>query len=64
MVNLSDKPSLDELEKVLVDIARNPSDIETQQINAIKALISLKLALRRLDRYEKQVIKTDEFETI
>lgn len=61
MVNLSDKPSLDELEKALVNIARNPSDIENSQINAIKSLISLKLAEKRLTYAEKRLEKAGIF---
>ena len=44
---LNDNPSLEELRTALVSVA-NGAEMETSQINAIKALISLKLNEERL----------------
>lgn len=62
---LNDKPSLDELRTALVKVA-NGEEVNNSQINAIKALISLKLAEKRLiyaeKRLEKAGIFANEFE--
>ena len=62
---LNDKPSLDELRTALVKVA-NGEEVDNSQINAIKALISLKLAEKRLiyaeKRLEKAGIFANEFE--
>lgn len=44
---LTDNPSIEELRSALVAVA-NGAEMETSQINAIKALISLKLNEERL----------------
>lgn len=62
---LNDNPSLDELRAALVKVA-NGEEIENSQVNAIKALISLKLNEKRLSfaksRLEKAGIFSDEIE--
>ena len=64
---LNDNPTLDELRKELVKVA-NGEPMENSQINAIKALISLKLNEERLKysriRLSNQAIDTGDFETI
>lgn len=64
---LNDNPTLDELRKELVKVA-NGEAVENSQINAIKALISLKLNEERLKysriRLSNQAIDTGDFETI
>lgn len=64
---LNDNPTLDELRKELVKVA-NGEAVENSQINAIKALISLRLNEERLKysriRLSNQAIDTGDFETI
>ena len=64
---LNDNPTLDELRKELVKVA-NGEEVENSQINAIKALISLRLNEERLKysriRLSNQAIDTGDFETI
>ena len=64
---LNDNPTLDELRKELVKVA-NGEPMENSQINAIKALISLRLNEERLKfsriRLSNQAIDTGDFETI
>ena len=64
---LNDNPTLDELRKELVKVA-NGEPVENSQINAIKALISLRLNEERLKysriRLSNQAIDTGDFETI
>lgn len=57
---LNDNPSLDELRAALVKIA-NGEEVDNSQINAIKALISLKLAEKRLTYAEKRLEKAGIF---
>lgn len=57
---LNDNPSLDELRAALVKIA-NGEEVDNSQINAIKALISLKLAEKRLIYAEKRLEKAGIF---
>lgn len=57
---LNDNPTLDELRKELVKVA-NGEAVENSQINAIKALISLKLAEKRLTYAEKRLEKAGIF---
>lgn len=57
---LNDNPSLDELRTALVKIA-NGEEVDNTQINAIKALISLKLAEKRLTYAEKRLEKAGIF---
>lgn len=57
---LNDNPSLDELRAALVKIA-NGEEVDNTQINAIKALISLKLAEKRLIYAEKRLEKAGIF---
>ena len=64
---LNDNPTLDELRKELVKVA-NGEPVENSQINAIKALISLRLNEERLKysriRLSNQAIDIGDFETI
>ena len=64
---LNDNPTLDELRKELVKVA-NGEPMENSQINAIKALISLRLNEERLKysriKLSNQAIDTGDFETI
>ena len=64
---LNDNPTLDELRKELVKVA-NGEEVENSQINAIKALISLRLNEERLKysriRLSNQAIDAGDFETI
>lgn len=57
---LNDNPSLDELRTALVKVA-NGEEVDNSQINAIKALISLKLAEKRLIYAEKRLEKAGIF---
>lgn len=57
---LNDNPSLDELRTALVKVA-NGEEVDNSQINAIKALISLKLAEKRLVYAEKRLEKAGIF---
>lgn len=57
---LNDNPSLDELRTALVKVA-NGEEVDNSQINAIKALISLKLAEKRLVYAEKRLEKSGIF---
>ena len=57
---LNDNPSLDELRAALVKVA-NGEEVDNSQINAIKALISLKLAEKRLTYAEKRLEKAGIF---
>ena len=57
---LNDNPSLDELRTALVKVA-NGEEVDNTQINAIKALISLKLAEKRLTYAEKRLEKAGIF---
>ena len=57
---LNDNPSIDELRAALVKIA-NGEEVDNSQINAIKALISLKLAEKRLIYAEKRLEKAGIF---
>lgn len=57
---LNDNPSLDELRSALVKVA-NGEEVDNSQINAIKALISLKLAEKRLVYAEKRLEKAGIF---
>lgn len=57
---LNDNPSLDELRTALVKVA-NGEEVDNSQINAIKALISLKLAEKRLTYAEKRLEKAGIF---
>ena len=57
---LNDNPSLDELRTALVKVA-NGEAVDNSQINAIKALISLKLAEKRLIYAEKRLEKAGIF---
>ena len=57
---LNDNPSIDELRAALVKIA-NGEEVDNTQINAIKALISLKLAEKRLIYAEKRLEKAGIF---
>lgn len=57
---LNDNPSLDELRTALVKVA-NGEEVDNTQINAIKALISLKLAEKRLIYAEKRLEKAGIF---
>lgn len=57
---LNDNPSLDELRIALVKIA-NGEEVDNTQINAIKALINLKLAEKRLIYAEKRLEKAGIF---
>ena len=57
---LNDNPSLDELRAALVKVA-NGEEVDNSQINAIKALISLKLAEKRLIYAEKRLEKAGIF---
>lgn len=57
---LNDNPSIDELRTALVKIA-NGEEVDNTQINAIKALISLKLAEKRLIYAEKRLEKAGIF---
>mgnify|MGYP007022406346 CR=1 FL=1 len=62
---LNDNPSIDELRAALVKVA-NGEEVDNSQINAIKALISLKLNEKRLSfaksRLEKAGIFANELE--
>ena len=65
MIELPENPSLDDLDKVLRNIATGIySEIENSQINAIKAMISLRLARQRLDKVKRQTEILDGFETV
>ena len=65
MIVLPENPSLDDLDKVLRGIATGLySEIENSQINAIKAMISLRLARQRLDKVKRQTEILDGFETV
>ena len=57
---LNDNPSIDELRAALVKVA-NGEEVDNTQINAIKALISLKLAEKRLIYAEKRLEKAGIF---
>ena len=57
---LNDNPSLDELRAALVRVA-NGEEVDNSQVNAIKALISLKLAEKRLIYAEKRLEKAGIF---
>lgn len=57
---LNDNPSIDELRTALVKVA-NGEEVDNTQINAIKALISLKLAEKRLIYAEKRLEKAGIF---
>ena len=57
---LIDDPSIDELRTALVKVA-NGEEVDNSQINAIKALISLKLAEKRLIYAEKRLEKAGIF---
>ena len=57
---LNDNPSIDELRTALVKVA-NGEEVDNSQINAIKALISLKLAEKRLTYAEKRLEKAGIF---
>ena len=57
---LNDNPSIDELRTALVNVA-NGEEVDNSQINAIKALISLKLAEKRLIYAEKRLEKAGIF---
>ena len=57
---LNDNPSIDELRTALVKVA-NGEEVDNSQINAIKALISLKLAEKRLIYAEKRLEKAGIF---
>ena len=57
---LNDNPSPDELRAALVKVA-NGEEVDNSQINAIKALISLKLAEKRLIYAEKRLEKAGIF---
>ena len=57
---LNDNPSIDELRAALVKVA-NGEEVDNSQINAIKALISLKLAEKRLIYAEKRLEKAGIF---
>ena len=57
---LNDNPSIDELRAALVEVA-NGKEVDNSQINAIKALISLKLAEKRLIYAEKRLEKAGIF---
>ena len=57
---LNENPSLDELRTALVKVA-NGEEVDNSQINAIKALISLKLAEKRLIYAEKRLEKAGIF---
>ena len=57
---LNNNPSIDELRAALVEVA-NGKEVDNSQINAIKALISLKLAEKRLIYAEKRLEKAGIF---
>ena len=57
---LSNNPSIDELRAALVEVA-NGKEVDNSQINAIKALISVKLAEKRLIYAEKRLEKAGIF---
>lgn len=57
---LNNNPSIDELRAALVKVA-NGEEVDNSQINAIKALISLKLAEKRLVYAEKRLEKAGIF---
>lgn len=57
---LNDNPSIDELRAALVKVA-NGEEVDNSQINAIKSLISLKLAEKRLIYAEKRLEKAGIF---
>ena len=65
MIKLPEKPTLDDLDNVLKDIAEYKyPDIENSQINAIKAMISLRLNRERLNKRQTAAIHTDDFEQV
>ena len=57
---LNDNPSIDELRQELIK-AYHTGDIDNTQLNALKALISLKLAEKRLIYAEKRLEKAGIF---
>jgi len=64
MIKLNKNPTLQELDEALRNIANGDAgDIENTQINAIKAMISLRLAQKRLSARDKGGIPP-EFESI
>ena len=57
---LNENPSLDELRQELIKVYHT-GDIDNTQLNALKALISLKLAEKRLIYAEKRLEKAGIF---
>lgn len=57
---LNENPSLDELRQELIKVYHT-GDIDNTQLNALKALISLKLAEKRLTYAEKRLEKAGIF---
>lgn len=57
---LNENPSLDELRQELIKVYHT-GDIDNTQLNALKALISLKLAEKRLVYAEKRLEKAGIF---
>ena len=65
MIDLPENPTLDDLDGVLRNVAIGVyPDIENTQINAIKAMISLRLARKRLDNQREKAAILDGFETV
>lgn len=61
MINISNEATLDELQEALVVIGNGNDDVSNTQLNAIKALISLRLNEKRYnERRQNKAILSDE----